>query len=176
MVFYGNRKRFKLLKLTGYLLALLIFSFACFLNMQHEAVRANLFLLFSFVVFFVTFFISKRFETGLLSIGPQGVEFVIGLRMVSIDWDNIEKVELFTFKNRKCLGISMKSIDFAPASLLRIFELNRSETSYHASFEQKSFELCIDDIFSNVSGFLKNPETRSVLSQETEGLDRESNV
>ena len=158
-IFYGNKKRLRLLQTAGYLLCFLLFAVACYLNTGVNHIGANAFFVFALFIFFITYLISKRFSQGLLTVSDKEISFLIGFRTVELGWDNIESYEIFTFKGKKCLGIKIKSLDFAKGALLRILELNYSQISYHISFEQRALNEKLEDIAELIKKyhFVKEP-------------------
>lgn len=150
MTFYGNKKRLKILQASGYLLCFLLFACACYLNTGIDRIKANIFLVFAILIFFMTFIISKRFNCGLLNISDEGISFLIGFRTLSLDWSNIESVKLFSFRGKECLGIKIKSLEFAKGALLRILSLNLAQTSYHVSFEKSVFSESLETIMEAI--------------------------
>ena len=161
MTFYGNKTRLKILQIAGYLLCFLLFASACYLNTGIDRIRANVFLIFAILTFFATFIISKRFTCGLLTVSDEGISFLIGFRTINLEWSNIESISLFSFKGRECLGIKIKSLEFAKGALLRILDLNVSQTTYHVSFEKSAFNEDLKTIIK-----LMNEKSNQTLTVE----------
>ena len=165
MVFHGNKNRLLLFRLSGYLLCGTLFFMACSFNWQGVTLKAHMLLLASFLAFIIIFISSKKLSQGVLIIDEQGIMFSVGLRQIDIAWDNIEDLSILEHRRGRSIGLKLKNLDFATASLKRLFELNEKQSSYHVSFKDKSFEDDLDAVFACLSGYLKDVQSRKVLTK-----------
>lgn len=166
MIFYSKKSRLMLMKTVGYALCLTAFAVACALNAAQAGGIAHFTLMVSLIAGFLTYTAGKNASRGLIYISQEGPALRAGFREVNIDWDNIEKIEVFSNRGRKTLGIALKNIDFAQKAFRRILELNREHTGYEFCFDGKYLDVPVDEIASKLNGFLSDPEKRAALPEK----------
>ena len=112
-------------------------------------------------------------KTGFISADNNELRLFIGLRIVTVKWDNVAEIkivkqgQLNVAKNdvvdndksdKDCLCINFVSLDIFPHSFVNILNLNKTNYGFHVVYSSNYFEKDINEIYSELTKYLGNYE------------------